>query len=349
MTPLFALQRVRNKRGEPHNGRTSFMRTLYLASLLACLAVATAQAEHAAQDHGDLPPSNSVEPIVVATGLEFASGVAVDESFHVFAPNYRALGGIGRIKSDGAASQLCRLGKIAPVEGRSPYAHGIRLDTQHRLIVADAGGGRLLRVAVDGSQADVLSDRYQGARLRAVSHVALDRAGNIYFTEDGADAQPEDDPSGRLFVYLIRTQKTELLVEGLDRPAGIAVSPDQEKLCVAEQGSRRVLIFDIDDVQIGRRRELIQFATQTRGNFVGGDFDPHGLAFDRKGRLYVCMGKGGLVNVVEAPSGRLLRQYETQGTVTDCHFADTTLFVAIESKEAVFRLPLGVEGFIYSK
>ncbi len=334
------------------DGQRRFMRSLYLAMLLTCFVAATARGEQA-DDHADLPPTNSVEPIVAATGLEVASGVAVDEEFNVFAPNYRSLGGIGQIKQDGTASLLCRLDKLAPVEGRTPFAQSLRLDTQRRLIVADAGGGRLLRVEVDGSRADVLSDRYQGVRLREVSHVALDRAGNIYFTERPSDTKPSDEAAseatGRLFVYRIRTQKTELLAGGMDRPSGIAVSPDQKKLCVAEQGTRRVLIFDIEDIQIARRRELIRFPMQSDGNFAAGDFAPKGLAFDRRGRLYVCMGAGGMINVVETPSGRLLRRYKTLGSVSDCHFADTTLYIAIESKEAVFRLPLGVEGFVYSK
>ena len=57
----------------------------------------------------------------------------------------------------------------------------------------------------------------------------------------------------------------------------------------------------------------------------------------------------GLVNVVEVPSGKILRQYDAGGTLsTNCHFHGDYLYTTVASKEAVFRLKLGVPGFNYN-
>jgi sugar lactone lactonase YvrE len=57
---------------------------------------------------------------------------------------------------------------------------------------------------------------------------------------------------------------------------------------------------------------------------------------------------GGVVNVVDVPSGTLLRQYSAGGSqATNCHFHGPYLYTTVAAKEAVFRLKLGVQGHEY--
>ena len=75
---------------------------------------------------------------------------------------------------------------------------------------------------------------------------------------------------------------------------------------------------------------------------------PDGMIFDAAGRLYVATWTGGVINVVEVPSGKLLRQYDAGGKQsTNCHFHGGYLYMTVAAKEAVFRLKLGVDGFDY--
>lgn len=101
-------------------------------------------------EESELPPNHSVEPELYATGFEFAEGPAFDRDGNLFVVNYRGNGNIGRITADGTASVWCVLDEIAPIEGKRSQANGLKVDSEGRLIVADAGGGRLLRVASDG-------------------------------------------------------------------------------------------------------------------------------------------------------------------------------------------------------
>ncbi len=299
-------------------------------------------------EHADLPPSHSVQPELVATGFAFAAGPALNAAGDLFVANYRELGTIGRIGVDGAASILCDLRQAAPLENRVPQANGLKLDGEGRLIVADVVGGRLLRVAADGAKVEVLAERSEGKRFDSLGDVALDRQGNIYFTDPGTSTA--ENPTGSVYRYDVRTGRVALLAKGLAFPNGIAVTVDQQKLCVAESLQYRVLVFDLTpDGKAMNQRVLVDFPDETRGTFVGGKFDPEGMVFDARNRLYVAMWRGGVINVVDVDAGVLIRQYGAGGVgATNCHFHNRYLYTTIAAKEAVFRLKLDVEGFDYN-
>jgi len=296
----------------------------------------------------DEPPSHSVDPELYATGFELAEGPALNETGSLFVVNYRYNGTIGRITRDGTAGVFCDLAVLAPVEGGQPRASGLKLDGQGRLIAADSGGGRLLRIDADGQGAELLADRWEGKHFNSIHDVALDLQGNIYFTDPGGSSVR--NPDGSVFCYNVATTKVSRLVTGMAFPNGVAVTPDQKHLCVAEGRRYRVWIYDFaEDGSATNGRVLIDFPTETRGKIIGGLTLPDGMIFDAAGRLYVAMSTGGVVDVVEVPSGTLIRQYGGGGDrVTNCHFHDGYLYTTVAAKEAVFRLKLGVEGFDYN-
>ena len=296
----------------------------------------------------ELPPGEAVQPELYATGFAFAEGPALDLQGNLFVVNYRELGTIGKISPDGTASIWCDLNKAAAVEGRKVQANGLKIDSEGRLIAADAGGGRLLRIAADGQHVEVLADRCEGARFNSINDVALDRRGNIFFTDPGTSTA--DNPVGAVYRYDIGTKKTMQLAKGLAYPNGIGVTPDQRSLCVGESDRYRLLIFPLDVAtgQVGEGRLLVDFPRETRGGIRGGEFAPDGFVFDAAGRLYVAMWVGGVINVVDVPSGAILRQYDAGGAqATNCHFHGDYLYTTVAAKEAVFRLKLRVRGDPY--
>jgi sugar lactone lactonase YvrE len=120
---------------------------------------------------------------------------------------------------------------------------------------------------------------------------------------------------------------------------------------VDESHGFRVNIYDLArDGTVSHRRVLVDFPRQPGAGLRGGEFNPDGMIFDARGRLYVTMAYGNAINVVEVPSGKLIRQYDAGGKiVTNCHFHGGYLYTTVASKEgAVFRLKLGVQGFDYN-
>jgi gluconolactonase len=300
-----------------------------------------------------LPPSHSVKAELYATGFEFAEGPAFDAAGNLFVVNYRGNGKIGRITPDGTASVYCDLRQIvpAPVEGRTAQANGLKVDRQGRLIAADAGGGRILRIEQSDPAkppvVEVLAEAFEGKPLNAPNDVALDLAGNIYFSDPGGSNAKK--PIGSIYRHDAKTGKISRLDTGLAYPNGLAVAPGQKQLCLAESANYRLLIYNLtSDGRATERRVLIDFPQKTEGTVVGGKFEPDGMIFDAAGHLYVGMWTGGVVNVVDISSGKLLRQYDAGGKqATNCHFQDDCLYVTVAAKEAVFRLRLGVKGFCY--
>ena len=298
----------------------------------------------------DLPPSAAVTPALYATGFAFAEGPAFDVQGNLYVVNYRELGTIGRITPDGTASIWCDLNQASPVEDRKVQANGLKVDGESRLIAADAGGGRVLRISRNGRQVEVLADRCEGTRFNSINDVALDRLGNIFFTDPGASTA--ENPVGAVYRYDIGTKKTTRIAEGLAYPNGIGVTPDQKRLCVGESDRYRLLVFDLNAAtgQVSNQRVLIDFPQETQGDILGGKFAPDGFVFDAVGRLYVAMWVGGVVNVVDVPSGAIVRQYNAGGAqATNCHFYGPYLYTTVAAKEAVFRLKLDVSGYEYSE
>lgn len=317
----------------------------FLVALLPLAASFPARADD------ELPPSHSVKPELYATGFVFAEGPALDAMGNLFVVNYRVEGTIGRITPDGDASIWCDLNELAPVETGKAQANGLKIDGEGRLIVADAGGGRILRISRHDEKVKVelLADRCEGVRFVSPNDVALDTEGNIYFSDPGgSNAQ---NPVGSVYRYDIQTKKTTCLLAELAFPNGLGVTPDQKHLCVAESQLYRILILDLDAEtgKVSNERVLIKFPDETSGDIVGGKFPPDGMVFDAQGRLYAAMWVGGVINVVDVPSGKLLRQYDAGGTeATNCHFHGDYLYTTVASKEAVFRLKLGVAGHQYA-
>jgi gluconolactonase len=305
-----------------------------------------------AEEHDDLPPTHSVDPELYATGLAFAEAPALDPQGNLYLANYRFEGTIGRVTPDGTASIWCDLRKQSPVEGRQVQATGLKVDSEGRLIVADAGAGRLLRVAASGQQVEVLADRGEGTRFSTVSDVALDLEGNVYFTDAGVTASEKaEKPLGAVYRYDIHTKRTSRLVSGLEFPKGLAISPDQQRLCVAETQTSRILVFDLDARAgtVENQRVLIAFPRETRNGQSIGKFVPDGMVFDDRGRLFVAMWQGAVVNVVELSTGKVIRQYDAGGPqATNCHFFGPYLYVTVAAKEAAFRLKLHVPGHDYT-
>lgn len=301
-----------------------------------------------------LPPTHSVVPQLYATGFEFAEGPALNGDGTLYVVNYRGLGKIGSIAPDGTAQVLCDLNELAPVEEKNVQANGLKVDAEGRLIVADTGAGRLLRIAADGSVIEVLADRCDGVRFNAINDVALDPAGNIYFSDPGGSSL--ENPIGSIYRYDIHTKRVTQLDTGLAFPNGLAITPDLKHLCVAESSHYRLLIYDLaDDGTVSHRKILIEFPAEDEGDIRGGQFEPDGLIMDSTGRIYVAMWTGGVINVVETTEteqdmkGEIVRQYDAGGPrATNCHFHGPYLYTTIASKEAVFRLQLNVDAFDYN-
>jgi sugar lactone lactonase YvrE len=276
------------------------------------------------------PLPDKLEPHFVVGDITFAEGPTFDSHGNLFFCNYKGNGNIGRRTPDGAVTVWLKLPDPPPGAGRPArraFPFGLKADQRDRLVVADYGGRRLLRVSPD-KQVETLADSYGGRPLNNPNDVCLDRAGNVYFT----DPQGEDKASpGAIYRYSTQGQLTRLHT-GLAYPNGLVVSPDQKTLYVAETWTRSVVAFDLaEDGTLSRQRRLYQFRTPT----------VDGLATDEEGRIWVARLENKTVDVL-SPEGKLLASYPGGGDrVTNLAWWKGSLYVTVAGQRSIYRLDVG--------
>jgi len=178
----------------------------------------------------------------------------------------------------------------------SGRANGLLFDPQGRLLACEGnefgpndGHRRITRTDLATGRIEVLTDRFDGRRYNSPNDIAARSNGQIFFTDPcyGDRSTMELDHES---VYQIDTDGTvtRLITQpDIQRPNGIALSPDQNTLyvvdsCPIADGNRKIWAFDLaEDGTVSRQRLLIDFAPGR-----GGD----GMCVDSQGRLFIAAG-----------------------------------------------------------
>src|SRR5216684_3754548 len=122
-------------------------------------------------------------------------------------------------------------------------SNGLTLDREGRLIICEHGNRRVTRFDRRDGSLTVLADRYEGKRLNSPNDAVVKSDGAIYFTDPPYGfAKQDDDPKKELKfngLYRLSGSKLELLTSELSRPNGLAFSPDEKILYVANSDPAR--------------------------------------------------------------------------------------------------------------
>ncbi len=134
---------------------------------------------------------------------------------------------------------------------------GLAFDGAGNLIVTDAIKGLLL--IGPAGEVKVLATEAEGVKFGCLNDLDVAADGTIYFTEASHKylmSEFEKDiiehqPNGRLLVFDPQTQKPRTLLKGLYFANGVAVSPDQTFVLVAETGKYRIQRLWLKDPKEG--------------------------------------------------------------------------------------------------
>jgi gluconolactonase len=234
----------------------------------------------------------SAEAERLATGFVFTEGpVWHPDGFYYFV-DVRA-SRFYRLRPGGGAAELLR--------ENTGEGNGTTFDPQGRLILCEGGNRRLTRWPADGrfASSEVLIDRVDGKRLSRPNDVVCKSDGSIYFTNPGLRiplSERELDPSA---VYRVAPDGTASHVADVEYPNGLAFSPDERTLYVANtRQAMYIHAIELDGSGNVVRRRI--FADMSSDEPEGV---PDGMKVDVEGRVY-CTGPGG--TWVFAPSGEKL-------------------------------------------
>ena len=222
--------------------------------------------------------------------------------------------------------------------GREPGSNGLTLDLQGRIIFCEHGDRRISRLEKDGGK-KTLVDSYLGKRLNSPNDAAVKSNGDIYFT-DPPYGLPKgfDDPRRELDfcgVYrLSASGELTLLTKEMTRPNGIAFSPDEKVLYVAQSDSENAIIkaFPVEsDGTLGSGRILYDF-TSLMKKYPGA---PDGLKVDQHGNLFAT-GPAGVY--VITPAGRLLGRIHTGKRTSNCAWGNDGSVLYITADDSLCRI-----------
>ena len=230
--------------------------------------------------------------------------------------------------------------------GGEPGSNGLLLDSVGRLVLCQHGDRRIVRVEEDGSWT-TLVDRYRGRRLNSPNDAVFKSNGDLYFTDPpyGLADKLERERLGELGfcgVYRLGTDAVvTLLTDRMTRPNGIAFSPDEKTLYVAQSDPQQPvwMAFDVrPDGTLGRERVFFD-ASVWKGQGLRGL--PDGMTVDRQGNLFAT-GPGG-VNVF-APDGTFLGRLNTGEATANCTFGNDGSVLYITADMYLVRIKTHTKG-----
>ncbi len=238
--------------------------------------------------------------------------------------------GEGLVFSDIPADTIYR-GDGSVFRKPSGNSNGLALDCEGRLIACEHGNRRVTRTEKDGS-INVLADEYMGRRLNSPNDLVVRSDGMIFFTDPpyGIKAREAELPFCGVYAIVPPDNELKLLSVYFRRPNGVALSPDEKTLYVADSGDGFIQAFDVAEDGMLSNSRLFARAR------------PDGMKVDVKGRLWTSDGKG--VSVF-SPEGEKLEFIEFSHAPSNCAFGgddNKTLFVT--ARPSVFKVRVETAG-----
>ncbi len=225
-----------------------------------------------------------------------------------------------------------------------PGSNGLVLDPEGRLVCCEHGDRRLSRLEQDGGK-KTLVDSYMGKRLNSPNDCVFRSNGDLYFTDPpyGLPRQLEDPRCeiGFCGVYRLSPDgQVTLLTKEMTRPNGIAFSPDEKTLYVANSDPDRAvwMAFPTRDDGTLDAGSVFYDATPTARTLPGL---PDGLKVDREGNLFAA-GPGGIL--VFAPGGTLLGRIDTGQNTANCNWGGDGSVLYIAADSYVCRIQTATRG-----
>jgi gluconolactonase len=229
--------------------------------------------------------------------------------------------------------------------GREPGCNGLTLDPQGRVVFCEHGDRRVSRLEKDGGK-KTLVDNYQGKRLNSPNDATFKSNGDLYFTDPPYGLPKNfDDPRRELdFCGVYRLSKDgqlTLLTAEMTRPNGIAFSPDEKTLYVAQSDPAAAvwLAFDVKpDGTLDKKRVFFDATAWAKAGQKGL---PDGMKIDQAGNLFAT-GPGGVH--VFAPDGAHLGTFVTGEATANCAWGDDGGTLYITADKNLLRIKLSTKG-----
>jgi gluconolactonase len=213
-------------------------------------------------------------------------------------------------------------GSVSVFRAPAFNTNGHTVDREGRLVSCEHRGRCVSRTEHDGTRT-VLVDRFEGKRLNSPNDLVVKSDGTIWFTDPSygidsdyeGDAAPSEIGSRNVYRFDPANGTLNAVVTDFVQPNGIAFSPDESLLYVADTGATHVK---------DGPRHIRKFAVTADGALTGGEifatctvglFD--GFRLDRAGNVWASAGDGVHCH---APDGTLIGKVRVPEVVANVCF-----------------------------
>jgi gluconolactonase len=281
-------------------------------------------------DAGLVAPGAKLEKL--ATDMKFTEGP-------VWIPSKKKV-----IFSDIPNSKLMQWSKAdgLSVFRESKNANGNLLDLEGRLLSCQHSGRALVRTEKDGS-ITVLADKFDGKRFNSPNDVAIKSDGTLWFTDPPWGLRGGKREIDGHWVYRLDPDgKVSVVCKALAMPNGIAFSPDEKRLYVADTGGHRM----VQDPKLKNAPAKIHVFDVKDDNTISPAFTIDGrcdgMAVDVRGNIYTTAREG---VVIFSPEGKKLALIETpEGTANCCFGGEDYKTLFITARKSLYAIKMSVKG-----
>jgi gluconolactonase len=233
-----------------------------------------------------------------------------------------------------------------PSKSKEPGSNGLTLDRQGNLILCQHGDRRVARLNASLKNPKptfvTLADRFDGKRFNSPNDVVVSKNGTLFFTDPPYGLPNHDQDSTKEIpfsgVYKVSPEgEVTLLVDSLTRPNGLALTPDEKTLIVANSDPEKAIwyAFDLDDSDsVTTARIYYDVTTNFKMEGIGL---PDGLRIDKDGNIFAT-GPGGIW--IFNPQGDPIGKIKLPQSTANCELADDGKTLYITSDMYLLRIKM---------
>lgn len=205
-------------------------------------------------------------------------------------------------------------------------------------------GHRVTELDENGQVLSTIAGQYDGVRIDGPNDLVVDKKGGIYFSDSQFIAGREKMQPHPAVYYVTPEHKIIRVIDDVEFPNGLGLSPDGRTLYVANTQGRHLLAYEVyEDGTLGNDRKFGKFELAEGSDFSGAD----GIAVDSAGNIYVATTQGLGVQVFSS-SGIYLGNIEVPSPANNVAFGGEegrTLFISVQ--DGIYQIPVNIQGIVF--
>jgi gluconolactonase len=229
---------------------------------------------------------------------------------------------------------------------RETGANGLAIYDAHSILLADSGNRGVQRLDLATKQKTPVAMTYEGRKFSSPNDVIRMKNGVIFFTDPPYgfkkfDAAPEKEIAFNGVYRVGKDGQVTVIEKQLTRPNGVALSPDESVLYVAQSESNKAIInaYSLDRDGNVTGKKLFQDMTDLVAADAPGA--PDGLTVAADGTVFTSAPGG--VLVISRDGKRLGRIWDGKQTA-NCAFGDDGRTLYMTSSNFVARIRVNLKG-----